>query len=527
MEEKPRYSLAIYGSHDANICIKTGHDQYRIYELERLTKERNFRLNNYSDFKSIVTHVRDLIKIDYGIESYGSCFYAQLGSEQVKIMEEVFGFNHFEEMNHHIGHAACGLYQSDFNEECLIFSYDSGGHELDTGTIGTFCVFTGDKRKGINKIADIPLDVCSPYTFLAIPISEIRKEDATTKFLSYAGKIMGLAAYGKVREEWVEHFEWFYYGICGLERLVRLGEKIGLNFYGINKIKGQDSCDIAATSQYVFEKIVFSIIQPFTYTKGVPVILTGGGALNVLMNQQFKNKMPCPVFVPCNPNDCGLSFGFMALRNPPEKKVNIMYNGVGITDFHEIKGIISSDRYITTIPKNLSKEIARLICKGKIVGIMRGNSEVGARALGNRSILCLPDKGMKDKINIIKNREFFRPFAPVCKEEDVNKYFEFSGTSEFMSYAPIVREEYRENISAIVHADNTARVQTINKKDNEFLYELIDCVDTISGTGVVLNTSLNIKGRPICTTVKDALEILDTTDVDFMLINEYLFSKKK
>ena len=523
MSDKPLHPLSIYGSHDASICIKPLPNHYRVYEFERLLKKRNCRLNIEPDFKQHLITVRDLIKAEYGIEDYGSCFYGQLNNDQLDILKEVFGFNHFEEISHHLGHAACGLHQSPY-DECLVVSSDSGGHEME-GWIATFCIYHANKITGIiKKIADIPLDVCSPYTLLAIPVKEINKTDVWTKFLTYAGKIMGLVAYGNVRKEWIEPIKAFYYQSANEESLKQLGVKIGFDFSDINTIKEQNSYDLATTSQYVFEELTLNAIKPFVERYKIPVVLTGGGALNVLMNQSFRNIINNPVFVPVNPNDCGLSFGFMALRNPPSQTVNISYNGFGILDINELPDYVQKYNAQETD----LKELARLICKVKIIGVIRGNIEVGARALGNRSIICDPSiSKMKDKINKIKNREWFRPFAPVVKEEDVNKYFHFDGDSKYMTYAPIVQQKYIKKIPSVVHHDHTARIQTVTKDQNEFLYNLIDYVETINGTGVLLNTSFNIKGNPILTTIKDALEVLETTQLDYVYCEGYLFEKKK
>ena len=158
---------------------------------------------------------------------------------------------------------------------------------------------------------------------------------------------------------------------------------------------------------------------------------------------------------------------------------------------------------------------------------MRGNSECGPRALGNRSILAWPgDPLMKDKINNnIKFREFFRPVAPVVRAEDIAIYFSPAPDSPFMSFAPWVDKPFREKIPAIVHKDGTARVQTVTEDQNEFLWELLTCVEVIKDIGVLLNTSFNIKGKPILTTIEDAIEVWQTTELDCLFIEGYLFEK--
>jgi len=236
-------------------------------------------------------------------------------------------------------------------------------------------------------------------------------------------------------------------------------------------------------------------------------------------------KISIPVFVPVNPNDCGLSFGMLALQEPPATKVKITYNGFGILDSAELPNYVS--KY--NAAKIGTKALARMIHAGKIVGVMRGNSECGARALGNRSILCNPAiADMKEVLNSkVKFREFYRPFAPMVKAQDANKYFIFEGESEFMSYAPEVRIEYKTKMPSVVHADGTARLQTVTEEQNDFIYELLCRMEAINGIGVLLNTSFNVRGYPILTTIADALEVLNTTGLDAVYIEGYLFEKKK
>lgn len=531
-------SIAIYGSHDSSICINPSPGVYRIYELERITKIRNFSLMSVDneEFTDIVQNLHERIRLEYEITNYGSCFHAQISPAQLDILRNIFGFEHFEQLTHHGAHAAGAIYQSDY-EQALVISSDSGGHEVPDGTVSTFCIFLVDKtqpqKKVVKKIADIPLDVCGAYTLLAIPITEIQKKDAFTDYLKYAGKIMGLAAYGRVRTEWLDDIRRFYYGQINLETLKELGNRIGFDFSNINTIEKQNAYDIAATSQFIFEELTLNAIMPYIEKYRLPVILTGGAGLNVLLNERIRKmllpenmeKISIPVFVPVNPNDCGLSFGMLALQEPPATKVKITYNGFGILDSAELPNYVS--KY--NAAKIGTKALARMIHAGKIVGVMRGNSECGARALGNRSILCNPAiADMKEVLNSkVKFREFYRPFAPMVKAQDANKYFIFEGESEFMSYAPEVRIEYKTKMPSVVHADGTARLQTVTEEQNDFIYELLCRMEAINGIGVLLNTSFNVRGYPILTTIADALEVLNTTGLDAVYIEGYLFEKKK
>jgi carbamoyltransferase len=174
-----------------------------------------------------------------------------------------------------------------------------------------------------------------------------------------------------------------------------------------------------------------------------------------------------------------------------------------------------------------TEKLAQDLLEGKIVGVARGRAEHGARALGNRSILCNPSiPDMKDTLNEkVKHREWYRPFAPVVRLEDVSKYFEWEGESRWMSFCPKVKEEWREKLAAITHIDGTARVQTVTREQNEWLYDLLTEFDRINGVGVLLNTSFNVDGKPILSSIKDAFKILESTQMDGLVIENYYFKK--
>ena len=314
----------------------------------------------------------------------------------------------------------------------------------------------------------------------------------------------------------------------------RLAEKTGLPLKNLDNpwdnplenwvFEGQEGYDIAATAQRAFEVAFFSVLD--RYDNDVPLVLTGGCALNVLVNEQLKTHTNRQIYVPPNPHDGSLSLGHMFLYKKPEKNVNITYAGLPLTDkelFHEY-----IDKY--NARKIDKKELAQLIKDGNIVGLVYGDSEVGPRALGNRSIVCDPNiREMKDILNAkVKFREWYRPFAPFCKKEDAPKYFESRNFDnlEYMSYAPKVKDEYVEKLPSITHIDNTARLQTVTEESHAEFYELLTEFGKISETNVLLNTSFNIRGYPILSSIEDALYALNNTQMDYVVIEDYLFEAK-
>ena len=246
--------------------------------------------------------------------------------------------------------------------------------------------------------------------------------------------------------------------------------------------------------------------------------------MNVLFNQKLKNilhKQGKSLYVPSNPNDCGLALGQFLIKFPNSSSA--IYNGFDILDIDKLSDYVT-ERNATKV--NIS-EIVDLIKDNKIIGLVDGGSEVGPRALGNRSIICDPTlENMKDMLNAkVKFREWYRPFAPVCRLEDMDNYFDDVYESEFMSYAPIVKEEYRPKLKSITHADGSARLQTVTNTQHLTFYSILTELNDRNYVPVILNTSFNIKGKPILTTIEDALHALDNTEMDYVIVNEWLFKK--
>jgi carbamoyltransferase len=247
----------------------------------------------------------------------------------------------------------------------------------------------------------------------------------------------------------------------------------------------------------------------------------------VLLNTEIKKRFNRRVYVAPNSNDCGISAGSILYYLKPEKPVNLMYSGLPPLDenafFHYF---YRESTKLKIIPIS---ELPSKLNQGKIIGVIRGGSEHGPRALGNRSILCNPAiPNMKDILNSkVKNREWYRPFAPVVKMEDADKYFDVLEESPYMSFAFNVRSEWREKLESITHVDGTARVQTLRKEHNPWLYDLISEFEKISGHGVLLNTSFNVNGMPILSTVREAFQVLTSTQMDGIVVQNTLVIKNE
>ena len=257
--------------------------------------------------------------------------------------------------------------------------------------------------------------------------------------------------------------------------------------------------------------------------------------LNCLLNHKilcecnFKN-----VFIIPSAGDDGQALGsayyaYMEMfGTQSDFHINLPYIGLDYTE-QEIEDAIRLKNlsYKKYADGDLAKITAEYISQNKIVGMHRGRTELGPRALCHRSILANPTHPhMKDILNRrVKHREEFRPFAPTVAKEDQFKYFALRASSDYMLLAPVVREEYREKLSAVTHVDNTARVQAVSKKSDPFIHQLLLELKKVIGVSVVLNTSFNVAGEPIVESPQDALNTFLKTNIDVLVIGNCVVTK--
>lgn len=536
-------NIAYYGSHNASIAVEKDGKIITVIEVERFNGYKNSGIAQYKvpksrgieDLHDLIKEILKLIEKEFGISEYENCI---VGHTDVIFYElhkthEVIPAQNYTYYPHHMTHAAGTFYQSSYNE-ALVFSFDGGG---DDGMFNIYKCVRGQEPELLERINNpthnvvhVGYDLGFPYMMFAHYLKDIEFMWISDGNLVYPGKIMGLASYGNVREEWIDAFtEVYKLGCNGVnyEEIVKdLGEKIGVTFDMYNRLEGQIAYDVAATSQKVFEECFLEVAKPYMEQyPDLPICMTGGCALNIILNTRLVTEFGRDVFVAPNSNDGGLAVGMLALLIKPEEPIDITYAGLPILDInlfqHYYQNVECWKKPFT------AEQIVTDIVDGKIIGVMRDNCEHGPRALGNRSIICNPAiSDMKDILNEkVKHREWYRPFAPVVRLEDVSKYFEWNSESRWMNFCPLVKEEWREKLPAITHVDNTARVQTVTREQNEFIYDLLTEMEKQTGIGVLINTSFNVNGKPILTSVKEAFQVFQNTQLDGLIIENYYLTK--
>ena len=272
----------------------------------------------------------------------------------------------------------------------------------------------------------------------------------------------------------------------------------------------------ARTFQASWVESVLTVIKCFS-DKNTPACLSGGCFLNCELNREIiKGNYFKKVYFSPVPSDCGQSLGGFLYQN--KKNINTPYLGFNVFDWSTPHSMYEG---VTRKELNLD-ELANFLEMGLIVAVIRGNSEIGPRALGNRSILASPLKqNMKRKLNTrVKHRQWFRPYGAIIQREFLQEYFDLDLDLPYMN---ILAYNKTNLFPEIRHIDNSTRVQTIDK-DNDFLYKLLDKFKDITGHPILINTSLNIRGKPIINWSVDAFEMLRKKEIDVLVLEDYVYS---
>ena len=443
--------------HDANLCegiikdaltYKTGDYELHYYEKPWLKALRQFRAGQ----KISSLSAKKII-----------------GSELV----DMFGDRPITTHVHHKSHAAAGFQTSPFDHATVVI-IDAIG-ELDCISIWDAC-YDKNGNAHYTKLwsKKYPNSIGLFYSAMTQRVGLKPNEEEYI--------LMGMAAYGKptYANRMASHY---------LENLYELDFRYNLHI-GLESnifLQKAEDMDIAASAQLVCETLIEKVMHK-AFQKGTSknLVYGGGVALNCLANRllgkYFKN-----IWIMPNPGDAGNSLGAAALGYGKKLHWNDAFLG------HDIKGPYPVDKIIKELKKN------------KMVGVASGRAEFGPRALGNRSLLADPrGPEIKDKVNEIKRRQKFRPFAPVILEEHVHQYFDMpSGWSDSRYMQVIATCRHPDLFPAIVHHDGTSRVQTV-PKDGSGIRQLLEAWYNKTGCPMLLNTSLNIRGEPMVNDRSDA-----------------------
>jgi carbamoyltransferase len=495
------------------------------------------------------------------------------------LYDELFKIGQFDKKKvkllfpeHHLSHAASAFYPSPF-EDAAILTIDGVG-EWATASI------CHGKGKDISILKELQFPHSLGLLYSAITYF------AGFKVNSGEYKLMGLAPYGDPNSENTKRYAdvirtklidihpdgsiWLnqkYFDYATGLRMVK--DKEWEKLFGFARRESEtnlqpEHCDFALAAQIVTEEIVILMAKEAKRLTGSDnICLAGGVALNCVANGKLQNeKIFKNVYIQPAAGDAGGALGaaligeyiyFGQERKVDTNAIDSMKGSYLGPEFSDVDTRLMSKRYnaVYTHYENfdeLATKTATALADGNVVGWFQGRMEFGPRALGGRSILGdARNEEMQKKLNLkIKYREGFRPFAPSVLAEDAAEYFELEGNSPYMLLVHGVQEKRRKELPAnyrslplmeklyylrsdlpsITHIDFSARIQTVHKETNPRYWTLIDQFKQQTGYGLVVNTSFNVRGEPIVCTPEDAYKCLMRTEMDYLVVGNFIFDKK-
>ena len=471
-----------------------------------------------------------------------------------KIARKKFEFETtYIDLNHHEMHAACGFYNSGFESAACVIADGAGSflqmqevpdtlYEFETIFHAEYPEEFEQVWKHVGTKAAIGFHEPEPNTFITEYPGHTKMYEAVTQYCGFpaieAGKLMGLAPYGKPNDELPSFFKDGWGNRDLIVPTYPNAATINEARFEIlkndkhNQQKGEilEHSEVQKDMAYKIqeetsERMCELIEKAVELTSEKNIVVCGGYGLNCVANYKYWERFP-DLNIYCEPisHDGGTSIGGALYKwhqltdsEEPRKQASVYYGPQYDPATYELSlaGLDVTDTDYDSV--------AALIREGNIVTIFQGRSEGGPRALGNRSILFDPTiKDGKDIVNGVKHREWFRPFACSIKKEHVHEWFDLQGREEtpHMMYAVKCHDGVEEKIPSVIHVDGTCRIQTVTEEQNEHYYKLINAFHKITDVPILFNTSFNLGGEPLVETINDALETLGKSEIEYMYLPE-------
>jgi carbamoyltransferase len=472
-------SIAFVG-HDHNASFFDGKN-IKYIKHERIKQVKRFAYNHIDE---MINDTCGLFKI-----TKESCdFIVIISSEYKKNLNknEVI-------LDHHYAHALSTEFLSNQKPKTH-FVIDGLGDSK------TWSVFKKDKLVGYGNLENGSVGWGMREMGLTLGIKAQNNNDI-------AGKLMSLQSYGKVDHEFLKILEKFTLR----ESKKIFDPQIWINHIGDVTLAQNKLLNWAATVNYAMNNILLNHFKQYSNVEDI-ITYSGGVAQNVVWNTTLKKHFKNLIIVP-HSCDEGLSIGGIQWA---AKHFNLSFQFKNFPYAQYDEGTVDDPS------KETIEKVAVYLTKGKTVGWYQNHGEIGPRALGNRSILIDPRLiNGKTIINKIKNREIYRPFGASVLKEFKNKYFDMEWDDPYMLYTAKLKNN---DLPCVQHIDNTCRIQTVDYKNKSF-YELIEKFYSLTGCPILLNTSLNVAGKPIAGSPKDAMELFNNSFLEVMVIGNTIYTK--
>jgi carbamoyltransferase len=423
-------------------------------------------------------------------------------------------------VDHHLTHAASAFHASPF-ERAAVLTIDGRGERATT----SYSLGAGTDLRRIGQV-DMPNSLGILYEQVTGYLGFLHSADEY--------KVMALASFGKPRylDEFRQIIQLRGDGQYVIQP-VDLEERFG-PARPRNGAWEERHYDLASSLQVVLEEVVLEIARWLhDETHAEDLCLAGGVGLNCVMNARLRDQSPFGrVWVQPAAGDAGTALGAALWIDAQERGASTRaycmtdaFLGPAYDDA-EIEQFLRWSKLPYRRLSDVPEETADLLAQDKIIGWFQGRMEFGPRALGARSILASPTHAeMQDRLNEIKDREDFRPVAPVVIEEEASRWFRNAEMSPFMLFVHDVLPEAADRIPAVRHVDGTARIQTINRAQHPLYYDVLRAFQRRTGVPVLVNTSFNTRGEPIVCSPRDAIECFWSSPLDALVIGPFLLEK--
>lgn len=423
-------------------------------------------------------------------------------------------------VDHHLAHAASAYLPSPYIDAAVL-TIDGRGETATT----TYSIGHGNSLKNISSV-NMPHSLGLLYETITTHLGFLHSSDEY--------RVMALASYGK--PEFVNDFrEIIQIGNNGQYTIQNLNL---WSRFGPARLKDEPLAarhfNIAHSLQKVLEETVLELTEWLhKVTLQENLCMAGGIALNCVLNAKIRDHGPFKnIWIQPASGDSGTALGAAMWIDQQERKpdkkefiMNHVYWGPEYSDAY-IEKFLKRTKIAYEKMDNIAEEVAGMLADNKIVAWFQGKMEYGPRALGSRSILASPiDPDMQQRLNELKDREDFRPFAPVVLAEDAQEWFKDAIESPFMLFVNDVIAEKAAQIPAVMHSDGTARIQTVTEAQNPLYYRLLKAFKEKTGVPVLVNTSFSTLGKPIVCNPADAIASFWTSAFDVLVMGSFLIHK--
>lgn len=538
---------------DGSLCVMRGSEMLASIQKERITRQKHHwgKLGDLRDvYRGVVTGLD--LPIDCVVESWSSDTEIEKLDDYEAELREVLNLKpdcQRARISHHLSHLYSVFHPSPFDEAAVMIVDGQGspvsdltepwadagrvpGHWREVSSFykvrrdgGIECIakqlFDGDDAN--------PVGLGMFYFLLT---------QAMFPGEGNEGKVMGLAPHGDPDALGLPPLEVNGYEVQ-IPRAWReiIAVRPRFRYNANDKSNFKDIANLAAAGQRAFEEALLKLAARLHEQTGVQnLCFAGGTGLNCSANDRLLRESPFQaVFIPPAPSDAGTSIGCAVygltevLKQPCDWRWTRDYLGPEPRLVDIEAALEAADDLVIEKPANLQDAMVELLVQNKVVALYQGGSEFGPRALGHRSIIGNPlHDTTRDWINArVKEREWFRPLAPIVLLEHADRFFDMRRPSPFMQFAAPVVLEAATTIPAVTHVDCTARLQTVGPNDDPFVRGLLQKFAARTGVPVLLNTSFNRKEEPIVETPAQAIESFRRTPMHALAMPPYLVRKRR